>query len=161
MSPPLSRTGMPSETIAVQYFFEELSPLIGADASHRWLSGQVQSKTSSSESSICTSPAPSTRATDGSMHGRDIPNAKRGGLGLDSIKRTDDQPKIRKMVSDIVKDKQKRSPKPGPSTPSKSQMASMTVSLGLASSGQLLRRTNSVERKLGLLFTDAAHTILD
>jgi hypothetical protein len=95
------------------------------------------------------------------MHGRDIPNAKRGGLVLDSNKLFDDQQKIRKMVSDIAKDKQKRSPKRGPSTPSKSQMASMTVSLALVSSGQLLRRTKSVERKLGLLFTDAVHTILD
>ena len=153
-----SDAGLTSRNIAEIYFFEELYPLIGADASHRWLSDQVRSRSSSSKS---TSPTPPIRATDSSSHGRDIPNAMGGGKGLRSSQGMDRQSKGRNKISDIGKDRKRRSPKRGPAGSPTSPTPSMTISLGLESSGQLLRRTNSVERKLGLLFTDAAHTILD
>jgi hypothetical protein len=98
-----------------------------------------------------------------------MPNAMHDVRSITSSTQNDmnDQSNGRKRAADNLKDRRRRSPKQGPDSPStlstqpKSLMTSMSVSLGLESSGRLLRRTNSVERKLGLLFTDAAHTVLE
>ncbi len=149
--------------IADLYFFEELCALIGVDESHKWLKGQPSHRRCASKIETKTTPSIVPLFTVTPEIGRNAPSAKIGN-GADALDQDNlglSELKSGKRTTNTLVVNTRQSAKRGSKSPLLSPLSNLVSSLGLESSGKFLSRTVSVERKLGLLFTDAAHTILD
>lgn len=143
--------------IADLYFFEELSACIGEEETFKWLSAQCagvdlsRAEQSSAAQYIVSSTAQMGRDTPSSKPNETIKGDTRSGQRQYKTVLAGKRPNQIALSNDDPC----RSPKRSPLSP----LSKFVDSLGLESKS--LSRTMSVERKLGLLFTDAAHTILD
>ena len=148
--------------IADLYFFEELHNTVGFDASREWLIQQQIKTSSCSEDTASESlrfPSVSTARS-----GRNAPCAKHDANCLKHKSMGDRD--LRELKIGTTADSNDHNPdanhpKQGKGSPLQSTLSNFATSLGLESSEMMIDRTLSVERKFGLLFTDAAHTILD
>jgi hypothetical protein len=141
------------------YFFEELSMCLGNEIGHRWLEQQNRSKKPVLKSIVWASEVPCrTRSAPVLPVGRDVPNARLKVFQTSLLEKIDiiDSCKIKSEVA-----------------------RGQTVSLNLNKAGlnplqwltdiqendssvrSKLARSDSFERNVCLLFTDAAHKLLD
>ena len=147
------------------YFFEELSDCLGEEIGYRWLVDQSRKARSKKiltvGSGMCASEIPSlrTRSAPTSPLGRDVPNAK---LEIFRPNRKENSGKSfsRKLTThelEISRNEVK-------STLERVGLKTLHLFTNIQEDGSFrtkLMRSDSFERNVGLLFTDAAHKILD
>jgi hypothetical protein len=161
---------MRSRSITDLYFFEELCIAIGEDAGFRWLNLQFEAISSdiptqfSALSKQKKSPLKVDLLSSSSHNGRDIPKAIQG-FGVENFIRN----------AETFRDAAVRSPDRNcnfgsfmDSPEHIGQGKSCSKSSGIKQTNDcnfvqfgFINRTPSFEAKLGLLYTDAAHVILD
>ena len=147
------------------YFFEELRKAIGEEAGAKWLESQSSAKSKthsvSEYNSACSGPIPGILKNESpSSTGRDFPRAKSGRQPASNMKTC--LTAERSLIEGILSNVDHGSDETFRETADLADLLSADQAPQPSKSiTPKFKKTPSLEKKFGLLFTDAAHTILE